>query len=349
MTKQYNLFGLATLIVNTRNRNYIRFFDNEYKYLESTGQPELTITIEIVPKLPIPGGQDIIRSERFVKLFRYSYLIRDLESNHPKIYFKDHPVAWFYINAIAVFVQAQLLDPVLYYKLLDRNILLMHAAGVTLRNHSCLFPAHGGTGKTTTALKFVSQGFKLLGDDLIVIDPDRRLALAYPRPFHLFEYNIESLEGARLPLSVLIKIRLKNLIRKVLEWLLRQRFLISTRVHASELYQEPLFVKQAGIKAIALLRKTGPGLEINKISAESAGKLALVIVDTADLNDSLVQNILPDQQAVNQFRKSELDCTTRTLLMFDQVYLVNVRALDAKAWREFVDAIKHDLTAASPR
>jgi hypothetical protein len=65
------------------------------------------------------------------------------------------------------------LNPLLRELWLDRKTLLLHGAGVRGRSGgSILLLADGGGGKTTTALSMVRRGYRLLGDDLVLVDTE---------------------------------------------------------------------------------------------------------------------------------------------------------------------------------
>ena len=61
----------------------------------------------------------------------------------------------------------------LQMKLLDNGFSLIHAGCVSKNNEGLLFPAFSDTGKTTTTLRFVESGYRLLGDDMVITDGDR--------------------------------------------------------------------------------------------------------------------------------------------------------------------------------
>src|SRR5690606_8570114 len=185
--------------------------------------------VHIVRRLPLARESDLVRSVNVKKLFTYHYLVRDLDSTTVEIFFRTHPIDKVYMNAIGVFLQAQVLEPVLYLKLLEENVLLMHAAGICDDQQGYLFPAHGGTGKTTFSLSLLKHGYRLLGDDLLFVDVGKGRVYPYPRPLHLFSYNANRLEG-KLPPRIKAIIYSKNIVRFFLESLLRTEFLISTRV-----------------------------------------------------------------------------------------------------------------------
>lgn len=56
----------------------------------------------------------------------------------------------------------------LQMKLLDKDFTFIHAAGVVKNGESLLFPAFSDTGKTTTTLLFLKDGYNVLGDDKII-------------------------------------------------------------------------------------------------------------------------------------------------------------------------------------
>ena len=93
----------------------------------------------------------------------------------------------------------------------------MHAGGVTHNGRAVLMPAHGGAGKTTTTMALVAQVYQFLGDDLVFVDVQERTVQPYPRPFHIFTYNVRNLRGARIPLKYVVAVYVKNILRFVLE------------------------------------------------------------------------------------------------------------------------------------
>jgi len=66
----------------------------------------------------------------------------------------------------------------------QRNRLTLHASALTKGEHTILLCGHSGAGKSTTANTLIQQGFKLLSDDLAVIDfinGDAVVTPAYPQ------------------------------------------------------------------------------------------------------------------------------------------------------------------------
>ena len=235
---KYRFQNFLTLTIESGGRpQFDAYFRNEYARINETDMSEAatsySVTLKIVDEIPKTLPSDAIRrTKRFKKLFTFEYAIVGLGTQEATIYFQDHPVRKIYVTAVGVFLQAQVLEPVMYLSFLRQGILFMHAAGVSKDGNAYLFPAYGGTGKTTTSMSLLGKGYAFLGDDLILVDPETMRAFPYPRPLHIFTYNVCNLQGAKIPFATAAIIYFKNVLRFFLERLLRTEFLISTRVHA---------------------------------------------------------------------------------------------------------------------
>ncbi len=72
--------------------------------------------------------------------------------------------------------------------LLSMDKTLVHAAGLEKDGEVILLPSWGGVGKTATVCKFVQNyGWRLLGDDLIIVDENS--ALPFLKPFVIYPYH----------------------------------------------------------------------------------------------------------------------------------------------------------------
>lgn len=336
---EFDFFGRLRLTVDTGgHRGYEKYFQNEYRRISAGATPNEdapTIAVRIVRRLPLRDRGSIRRSVRCKKLFTFNYVVEGIDTQEVQIHFQTHPVDKLYINAVAVFLQAQVIEPIMYLKLLESGVLLMHAAGVCDENGGYLFPAHGGTGKTTLAIALLSHGYKLLGDDLLIVDPKGKRVYPYQRPLHLFTYNINNLQGAHVPLRYWLAIYSKNVVRFVLEKLLRTEFLISTRVHADEVFDEDPFGKAVPCEGLFFLVKEGPKVVTRPVTQSSMGELAGQIIASADLNDSLY-SLLADREEVEQVVRLERGVIQRFLEQVEQVTYVNTRLLDLADLRQFV-------------
>src|SRR5512138_1503137 len=197
-----------TLEVNiiTDDRRYASYFRNEYQRVSrfTPNKDHTVITVHIVRQLPHKQEHDRLRKFDFKNVLKHTYLVRGIETDHVDIYFEDSVGGKLYAKLLTLFLQTQVLEPVIYFKLLERNVLFMHAAGVSDGKCGYLFPAYGGTGKTTLTLGLMGEEMHVLGDDLLLVEPDTRVVYPYLRPLHIFSYNAKTLRGAVIPLSISI-------------------------------------------------------------------------------------------------------------------------------------------------
>jgi len=74
-------------------------------------------------------------------------------------------------------------------QLIQSDAVFVHAAGVTKNGKSILFPSWGGVGKTAIIAKFIRDlGWKLLGDDLVIVNYDG-ICYGFPKPMVLYPYH----------------------------------------------------------------------------------------------------------------------------------------------------------------
>lgn len=338
----YDFYGYLTVTLDSQHRGYRRYFDNEYLRIsqgKQTNAAAPTITVEIPKKLPEQQPGDIVRTVRYKNLFTYTFLVRGADTRDVTIYFQRHWVDSVYMNAIGVFLQAQVLEPVMYMKLLEENILFMHAGGVTKGDMGILLPAYGGTGKTTLSMALLNQGHKLLGDDLLIVDIEKGMVYPYPRPLHIFTYNVENLRGANIPFKYRFAVYAKNVLRWPLERILRTELLISTRIHADELFDGDIFGKAGKFGAIAFLRKEGPAVEIVKVSAKNVDEIADGIAQSADLNDSLEILLGADNPLWSSTQALEHKVIASLLKKRGMLAYVNTRAMDLDHVEDFADRV----------
>jgi len=340
---EYQLHPELRIAIETGNPSYRKYFENEYKRVsgyESSANPIL-VTAKIVSREPKVASADRIhRKLTFKKIFHYEYWIDGLETDNVTIYFKNIFWGSLYSKTVTLFLQAQILEPVLYYKLLSRNVLFMHAAGAEADGKGYLFPAYGGTGKTTLTLGLMGEGLGVLGDDLLLVEADNLKVYPYLRPLHIFTYNVRTLRGAAVPMEFSFKVKVKDILRIILETLTRQEFLISTRIHAEQLYPNFRKGNPAKVEKIVFLKKEGEH-EKHAVSNENVRDLATIILNSEDLNDSLYDNILDASQKAAAVAK-ELAVIEKLLTNAGQLQLVNTRLFDFRDLSGF----KHDILGA---
>jgi HprK-related kinase A len=76
----------------------------------------------------------------------------------------------------------------------ERHYLLLHAATVERDGKALILTGESGSGKSTMSAVLMSQGWRLLGDEFALIDPETGLAHPFPRPISLKNSGVAALE-----------------------------------------------------------------------------------------------------------------------------------------------------------
>ncbi|MCY4333423.1 MAG: hypothetical protein OXC60_01950 [Litoreibacter sp.] len=339
----YDFQSYLRLVINSGGRaQYDRYFANEYDRIDNTNTsgttPRHRVTLHIVDALPALDEQDaIVQKRRFKKLFTFEFALVGLGTDDVHIYFKDHPVSRLYVTAVGVFLQAQVLEPAMYLSFLQQDIFFMHSAGVAKDGKAYLFPAYGGTGKTTTSMGLLTKGYGFLGDDLIIVDPKDGMAFPYPRPLHVFTYNIRNLQGAQVPLRLTSVVYFKNVLRFFLETFLRTEFLISTRVHADEILKDFEFSAPARLHNIIFLKKEGAHENVVFKTEADFRTYAKIIAESADLNESLF-DLINNEGRISEIREKEISVAAAMLRRANAFSFLNTRAIDLAKVEKFLES-----------
>lgn len=347
---EYRFQSYLSVRINAHGAHqYDRYFENEYARINqvcaATTVPDHRVTLEIVKTLPddLPATA-IRRKSRFKRLFTFEYAVVGAGTPDVTIFFKDHPVSRIYVTAVGVFLQAHILEPLMYLSFLKQGVLFMHSAGVSKDGCAYLFPAYGGTGKTTTCMRLLSRGYGFLGDDLIIVDPKAGLAYPYPRPLHIFTYNVGNLQGAKIPFRVSALVYFKNALRFILEGLLRIEFLISTRVHADKILPDFQLSEPATLHNIIFLKKEGESQTISLDNDTIIKENAEIIVRSADLNVSLF-DLLDDASKQSEIEEMEIRVASEMLQKADYFGFLNTRKIDLDKLETYLSDVETTVKA----
>ena len=71
------------------------------------------------------------------------------------------------------------------------NYLIVHAAVIEKDGFSVIMPAPPGSGKSTLTAALIQEGWRLLSDELTIIDINTGMVLPFPRPVSLKNQSIE--------------------------------------------------------------------------------------------------------------------------------------------------------------
>jgi len=75
------------------------------------------------------------------------------------------------------------------------NFLIIHAAAVERAGFAVILPAPPGSGKSTLCAALASRGWRLLTDELTIIDLDSGLVVPMPRPISLKNESIDIMQA----------------------------------------------------------------------------------------------------------------------------------------------------------
>lgn len=312
----FNLHGKIEIEVNGPVR-YQHYFANEYARISNPkAEPAACrVTLQIVRSIDAGKAHTV----HYKDLFSFSYAVEGLDTPTPKLLFEQHWLDTFYVTAVGAFVQGQLLEPIIYQKLLENGVLFMHAAGVSKDGQAFVFPAHGGTGKTTLSLALMRHGYDLMGDDLLLVDTRDLTVYPYARPLHLFTYNLQMLS---VPFRVRMAIATKDVIRNAIALTTGKRFLISTRAHAEDI----LATRRSGSAKLAkavFLRRDGDNGCMEVETPEQLDAVIDEIIASADLNISLDEHIGMSQEV----KKLEREVIGDIFRRLGALYYINARSM----------------------
>jgi len=293
--------------IKSRYKFYITHFKKEYPENFYDDVPIAPADIEFFIDTDFPDVRDgdIYIKRKFKNVHPYTCLIQDVDENKTRVYFKTSHIARFiYPSMAAVFLQAEMLEPLIYLKALEKELLLVHASGVFDKNGGYLFSASKGIGKTTTAFYLLSKGFGFLGDDLVFLSKEGGL-YAYPKRIHFFSYLKDKNPFLNIPFRIMLFSRARLVLRKILEFLTGKEFFFTTRLDIRNIMPSvEIATDSIMIKRLFLLRSRDRSFEGPLSEAERYS----YIVDSCDTRKSLIDNILKDRERMlESISKKESD------------------------------------------
>lgn len=108
-----------------------------------------------------------------------------------------------------------LIIPILKYLAAQKGYCCLHAAGIVKNNKAVILAGRSGTGKSRTLFKALARGFKILGDDVTLIDGDKKV-MAMPFPLHIrYTYPIDEFIKKRLNISSALIMNFKKLLSRI--------------------------------------------------------------------------------------------------------------------------------------
>ena len=276
MLRYYQFSSKLAVSLTATEKQYTEYFDSEYWFAKTNKKIIVDVELRVIDSLNNRSDNPniVFRSVKFKNLFWFEYQI-DFSATPIQITVKRHFIDRIYFKACGPFIQTNILEPVLYYVAVHKKQYLLHAATIVKDAKATCIVGKGGAGKTMMSLnKCLQEGYAFMGDDLILVDSTKREVFWFPRPLHLFGYNLfkiptpQGVKGQFLFWRLATIIRLKDCVRFLLKIFTGQKMLISTRIDPRVLYPKMQLVKSAKLDHIEALKMNPKNLvqEIERAS-----------------------------------------------------------------------------------
>jgi len=158
-------------------------------------------------------------------------------------------------------VTALVIDPLLLYALIQRQVLPVHAACIADGKGAYLFAGSSGTGKTSICLDLMGDGYNLLGDNYTLFSNGR--VYGFLSPLNIFTYNLTPALTERVSRATLVALRVKGLLWRATGGYIK----VFTKINPVRLWPGQTACTQAVPRAIFLLVKSNR-LQIDQVSPE---------------------------------------------------------------------------------
>lgn len=129
----------------------------------------------------------------------------------------------------------------LQYLLVDREMSVVHSAGIELDGKGIIFPGLGGVGKTLLVSELRKLvGSKFFGDDYVIVDRNSNM-LCYPSDFSIYDYHLDMFPELRnTPFQdYLEERRRKQRYQRILSLIPGRRLVGNTLRYAKSLFAKP--------------------------------------------------------------------------------------------------------------
>jgi len=218
MYRNYSIHDILKLKIRTSSRSLLKGLNFPLSYFEFFDEvDDSDIFLNVGKFTPSNKGCYLIDHKYYVKK-NYFYCqdvsgsakwkveIFGFEKLPSTINFDGRIVGLFHYLAHDLLPQETILWPLLELFLGLKGYLLAHGGGITKDDEAFIFLGRGGSLKTTIMLNAARDGYKILGDDRIIIDLENELVYSFPIYHQTFEYMIKNVK--REDLNIFQKILL---------------------------------------------------------------------------------------------------------------------------------------------
>lgn len=214
--KYYNIHNIVKFKIAAPT-SILKFkFDNIYGCYENFESPEnhdLDFMIILGDFNPSNQNCSILEDKYYIsqdyiyckrdsyKFTKWEFEISGLETKCTIVHISSN--FWGYM-----WMSGFIIEFLIHFKMNQKGYPIIHASCVSLEDKGFLFSTRGGGGKTTIAMHLLEKGFKLLGDNFIIIGEDN--ALCYLSPLNIFTYNLTPIVKKSLGFNNKVVLSLKN-------------------------------------------------------------------------------------------------------------------------------------------
>ena len=204
ITKNYSIHNLVNIKVNTKKRLFGQnVYNNPLSYFEVESLEDSNVDInlnigEFKPKL----NKKFIVDHKYYLDENYLYLkdygrssswkleISGLNDNQVNINFEGNVKGLYGLFFSDVLAFEVALKPVIELVLASKGYFLAHAGAISKNNENMLLFGMAGSLKSTIVLNAAKKGYKVLGDDKVILDIKNKLIYNFPIYHQLFDYTL---------------------------------------------------------------------------------------------------------------------------------------------------------------
>lgn len=226
--------------------------------------------------------EDYLYTTADYKFARFEYDIGGWESGAFKVRISCNPPGFLMVSGLII-------DPLLLYALIQRQVMPVHAACIADEIGAYVFAGSSATGKTSICLDLMEDGYNLLGDNYTLFSNGS--VYGFLSPLNIFTYNLAPAVTKRVSNRTLVLLRAKGLLWRVTGGYIK----IFTKINPAHLWPEQTACTQAVPRAVFLLVKSN-SFQVSHISPES---LAAALVANMRLEIPQVLEWLAQYSFVN--------------------------------------------------
>ena len=252
----------------------------------------------------------------------------DLANQPARISFWSNWVGRIMPASAGPVAQTELLEAALYFKALEKGVLIFHAAGISIGKEAYIIAAKGGTGKTTTVMRLLQSdpAGQFLGDDHVLVSRDMT-TYSYPRPLHIFRSTLKDFPELNISGSLRVIIHLKAVVASLFTQLTGQRFFLSTRVPVEAICPGTVYGPPAPLATIIALQTTGGTRRIDLHDPAERGAFAEHLLTGGGINQILWDRLLASHpESRRNAQQLEMELLDTLLKKMGKAYIIDRQA-----------------------